>query len=104
MVFWVEGVPREYPKQLRGDPLVRRVTWDDGIIRGDLPTVALVLTAARELDGLPVGPVGGSITLRDHLRTPLSALFVMCDAFLRDTITTGGDVPEPPPLPTGVIP
>ncbi len=74
------------------------VTYEDGRITGDEPAVRLIEATARSLEGEPVGPVGGPYTDRDHLRDPLSALFVMREAF-DEVVSATGDVPEAPDAP-----
>ena len=81
---------------------VATVVWDAGeIVFGPesepedvAASLGVELHAAR-LEGRDVGPIGGPYTQTNHLRDPLSALFVIRDAF-DDVGIAEGDVPEPP--------
>lgn len=76
--------------------------YEDGMLSGDEFAVRLVETYADALEGKMVGPVGGPWTETNHLEDPLSALFVMRDAFDK-IIEITGDIPEPPEVPQEAI-
>jgi len=79
------------------------ITWDDGILSGPDAVVNLALRHARALDGLPVGPPDGPTTDRDHLRSPISAVMLLSDLFLPDSVQLAGDVPKRAALPRGTV-
>jgi hypothetical protein len=78
---------------IRGD--VYAVTWQDGRLSGDPFAVDLLQARAYALDDLPVGPMGGPYTGRDHLAIALSSVFIIRGVF--DEILEYSD--DEPPLP-----
>lgn len=99
-MFTISGIP-SYP----GAPLERQqLTWiPGGAIAGppDLLDAARVLETAME--GKIVGPPDGPITSSNHLRSGVSAVFLLRELFLPDTIEFSGDVPRRRALPKGAI-
>jgi hypothetical protein len=79
------------------------IQWTDGIVRGDRFACDLLRGVARDRDGQFVGPVEGPYTLRDHLKSGLSAVMLIRELFDEETLQWAGDVPAREPLPEGVI-
>ena len=80
--------------------VVASVTWDAGEFvvnqetdEADVAAILGVELRAARLAGQEVGPVGGPYTFENHLADPLSALFVIREAFDEIGIVEG-DVPE----------
>lgn len=70
-------------------------------LSGDRIAVDVLKLNARNLDGIPMGPVG-MYTDRDHLREPLSVIPVMEETF-DEILELTGDLPEAPDVPEGTI-
>jgi hypothetical protein len=98
-MFTIRGFLRE-PNAPR-DPV--RITWDSGVLIGDTATVRLAQSHAAGLEGLPVGPPDGPTTETQHLMSPVSAVIILADLFLAESITLEGDVPERAALPAGAV-
>ena len=80
------------------------VTWDKGELSGDLVAVTLIEGFARGLHNQLVGPVAGpyTVTAKAHLRSPLSAFFIMI-RFFDELVEVKGDVPSAPRVPHGAV-
>lgn len=77
------------------------VTYDNGKLTGILSAVQIVEILAANSDGRLIGPVN-QYTEKDHLKTPLSALFLIQEVFTEITEITG-DIPEPAEVPENGI-
>jgi hypothetical protein len=49
------------------------ITWEDGALSGEEPTVGWIQRYAAAMDGKPIGPVGGPYSTTDHLADPYAA-------------------------------
>jgi len=84
------------------DKKVYTVIWDKGTLSGDLLAVELVKFEAKTLEGSPVGPPPGPTTIHSHLKSALSAKFIMYQVF-DEVLNVIGDAPYPPDVPEGAI-
>ena len=62
----------------------------------------LVKYEAKALEGSPVGTPPGPTTIHSHLKSALSAKFIMYQVF-NEVLNVTGDVPYPPDVPEGAI-
>jgi len=69
------------------------VTWSDGKLIGDTYAVVKIRNLASDSHGKEVGPGHGPTTLRDHLKSPMSALMLI-DEVLDEIIEVEGDKPR----------
>lgn len=97
MAFWASGAAKSFAG-LRGD-----LGWDNGELVGYPPFVEELTLRAERLNGTAVGPVEGPCTVRDHLRSGISAAILIADFFERDGFQVWGDVPEREPLDADAI-
>ena len=75
---------------------------DSKEITGDDEFVFLLEAKAELMDGFPVGPIMGKTTRRNHLKSPISALFLMWPMF-ESPPSFAGEHPYNPELPAGAI-
>lgn len=79
------------------------IRWDAGTISSeDAGLAEYVLSVFEEWEGFPVGPVGGPMTDRRHIRSALSSYIILSRIF-EPNLTTVGDLPEPPDVPYGAV-
>jgi hypothetical protein len=74
------------------------ITWEDGELSGDEPTVGWITYYAAAMDGHHLGPTGGPYATHDHLQNPYIAAYVIRSVF-PGTVTMQGELPlrEAPP-------
>ena len=77
------------------------ITWTDGELSGDPPTVWWIRQYAQMLDGTMQGQVGGPYTTHDHLQSPYTARALIKSVFPGPT-TQHGHLPAID-LPDGAI-
>lgn len=78
----------------------RKITWDNGALSGDGFAVDLVRLKARSMEGYLVGPPTGPWTDTEHLKDPLSTIFVVGELF---EIISVDNPPKLPKVPEGAI-
>jgi hypothetical protein len=57
------------------------ITWEDGVLSGDLAACAWLEHLARVIDGHLFGPIGGPYVARDYLRNPYAARALILSIF-----------------------
>lgn len=77
-----------------------RVAWEDGALTGNGMLIRMILTAAANLEGELVGPVGQQTSTK-HLHNAFSARLII-NRVLPDAVFTG-DVPELGQVPPGAV-
>jgi hypothetical protein len=86
--------------RIRGKPY--SITWDDGKLTGDIRAVDRAEMVALGNEGRPVGPVG-QYTETDHLKDPVSALYLITSDVFTSVIAITGEIPEADGAPEGAV-
>jgi hypothetical protein len=86
--------------RIRGKPY--SITWDDGKLTGDGLAVDMTKIQAAAKEGRPVGPVG-QYTETDHLKDPVSALYLITSDVFTSVIAITGEIPEADGAPEGAV-
>ncbi len=68
------------------------ITWTDGELSGDPPTVWWLRQYAKMIEGTMQGQVGGPYTTHDHLASPYTACAIIKSVFPGPT-TQHGNLP-----------